>query len=107
MIRRSWIARTILAGVAAWCVAGSADAGLLPVSVSITPDNGNFRWTYAVVLPTDMKLESGSYFTIYDFAGRVAGGESAPAGWELSPAATPDRVTPNDDPNIPNLTWKY
>jgi hypothetical protein len=107
MTRGSWIARVFLAGAAAWCAAGSVSAGLLPVSVSITPDAGNFRWTYAVVLPTDMKLESGSYFTIYDFAGNVSGQESAPPGWTLSPATTPDRVVPNDDPNIPNLTWKY
>jgi hypothetical protein len=107
MTRTSWITRVFLAGAAASVMAGSASAGLLPVSVSITPDSGNFRWTYAVVLPTDMKLESGSYFTIYDFAGLVNGSESAPPGWTLSPASTPDRVTPNDDPNIPNLTWKY
>ena len=110
MNRGTWIARLMVAGAAAWAAAGSAAAGLLPVSVTITPDAGNFRWTYAIVLPTDMKLESGSYFTIYDFAGMVPGSMTAPDGWEFSTAKTgptPDRLKPGDNANIDNLTWKY
>ena len=107
MIRRTWIAR--LLAVAALAAAGqTASAGLLPVSVTVTPEAGNFRWTYAVVLPTDMKLQAGDYFTIYDFGGLVPGSTSAPDGWTFTPnAKTPDRLTPQDDPNIPNLTWTY
>ena len=56
MIRRNWIARVFAAALVATAVAAPARAGLLPVSVSIQPEAGNFRWTYAVVLPTDMKL---------------------------------------------------
>lgn len=111
MIRGTWIARLVLAGVAACGMAGTATAGLLPVSVTITPDAGNYRWTYAIVLPTDMKLESGNYFTIYDFHGYVSGTEAAPTGWEFSGAnkigPTPDRLKPSDDPGVVNLTWKY
>ena len=59
----------LLAGLAALAATPRAEAGLIPVNVSITPDGGNFRWTYSVVLPTDMKLQAGNYFTIYDFAG--------------------------------------
>jgi hypothetical protein len=87
-----------------------ADAGLLPVSVTVNPDAGNFRWTYAVTLPSDMKLQSGDFFTIYDFAGLVPGTSSAPVGWALSTSnlgPTPDRLNPQDDPNLPNLTWTY
>jgi hypothetical protein len=107
MIRRAWITRLIAVAALA---AGTTDAkaGLLPVSVSVTPEAGNFRWTYAVVLPTDMKLQAGDYFTIYDFGGFVPGSTSAPDGWNFTPnAKTPDRLIPNDDPNIPNLTWTY
>jgi len=110
MMRGTWIARLVITGAAAWAAPTSATAGLLPVSVTITPDAGNFRWTYAVVLPTDMKLESGSYFTIYDFAGLVPGSTIAPDGWTLSTSKTgptPDRLKPVDDPNLDNLTWKY
>jgi hypothetical protein len=110
MIRRTWIARLFAAAVAAVALGSQAQAGLLPISVTITPEAGNYRWTYAIVLPTDMKLQSGNYFTIYDFAGYIPGGESAPEGWTLSVSndgGTPDRLKPDNDPNLPNLTWTY
>ena len=103
--------RTLLPAAAlALSLAAGAQAGLLPTSVTVHPEASNFRWTYAVVLPTDMQLQSGDYFTIYDFAGRVPGGELVPDGWALSVAAgggTPDRLNPLDDPEVPNLTWTY
>jgi PEP-CTERM motif len=101
------ILAVLAAAVAA--TAGSARAGLLPVSVTVTPDAGNYRWTYAIVLPTDSQLRTGDYFTIYDFGGLV-GGLSQPDGWTSSVSnvgPTPDRVNPTDNPNIPNLTWMY
>src|SRR3954469_12604694 len=116
MIRRTWIARLFAAAVAAVAVAGStAQAGLLPVAVTVTPEAGNFRWTYSVVLPTDMKLQSGDYFTVYDFGGLVPGSMSVSATgpddtyaqyWQTSTAKagpTPDRLNPQDDPTIANL----
>jgi hypothetical protein len=80
------------------------------VSVTITPEAGNFRWTYVVVLPTDVKIQSGDYFTVYDFGGLVAGSVMAPDGWTSSTSKvgpTPDRLNPQDDPAIDNLTWTY
>jgi hypothetical protein len=90
--------------------AGTGRAGLLPVSVTVTPDTANFRWTYAVVLPTDSQIRSGDYFTVYDFGGLISGSVVQPSDWtstvsKLGP--TPDRVNPQDDPNIENLTWAY
>ena len=106
MTRVPFLACALACGLAA-----DARAGLLPVSVAVVPEAGNFRWTYAVVLPTDMQLQSGDYFTIYDFAGRVPGGELVPDGWALAVAAvgggTPGRLDPADDPAVPNLTWTY
>ena len=119
MIRRNWIARLFAAAVVAVGVSAPAKAGLLPVSVSVQPEAGNFRWTYSVVLPTDMKLQSGSYFTIYDFGGYVGGSatltspfpdDSSLAHWSLTASnvgPTPDRLNPQDDPNTTNLTWTY
>lgn len=105
MIRSIWT--MCLLAVAA-C---TAQAGLLPVSVTITPDSNNFRWTYAIVLPTDMKLEAGNYFTIYDFAGYVPGGDRGPnADWHFTVekvGPTPNLLRPNDDPELYNLTWQY
>src|SRR5687768_3986667 len=74
-----------------------ARAGLLPVSVTITPEAGNFRWTYAIVLPTDVRLQSGDFFTVYDFGGLVANTITAPDGWTATVTTvgpTPDRVNP-------------
>jgi hypothetical protein len=110
MTSRTWITRLFAAAVAAVALGSQAQAGLLPVSVTITPEGGNFRWTYAIVLPTDMKLQSGNFFTIIDFFGHVPGGESQPENWLLSVSGDggrPGRLTPDDDETIPNLTWTY
>jgi hypothetical protein len=119
MIRQSWIARLFAAAVAAVVAGSTAQAGLLPVAVTVTPEAGNFRWTYSVVLPTDMKLQSGDYFTIYDFGGLVPGSMSVTSTgpdptfaqfWQTTSAKlgpTPDRLNPQDDPTIPNLTFTW
>jgi hypothetical protein len=110
MTLKTTIARLFAATVAATVVAGSATAGLLPTSVSVQPEAGNFRWTYAIVLPTDMKLQSGNYFTIYDFAGLVDGSVVAPDGWTANVQNTgviPTLLNPTDDPGIANLVFTY
>ena len=89
--------------------ASSSNAGLLPVKVSVNPDGGNYRWTYAVVLPSDIQIKTGDYFTIYDFAGYVPGSNSQPGDWTFSSSPTgpnPPGVAPTDGP-LPNLTWTY
>ena len=101
-----------LALVAAGTLAGAAPAraGLLPVRVSVTPDGGNFRWTYAIVLPTDSQLQSGDYFTIFDFGGYMPGTSAQPVGWSFATSATgpiPDWLLPDDSAGLPNLTWSY
>jgi hypothetical protein len=109
MTRGIWIAR-MFAAVLGISMVSQAQAGLLPTSVTVIPDSGNFRWTYAIVLPTDMKLQSGNYFTIYDFGGYIPGGESAPPGWVFSASLvgpTPAFLNPNDNPSLWNLTWTY
>jgi len=123
MIRRTWIARLFVVAAATGALvvapAPSAQAGLLPVSVTVQPEAGNFRWTYSVVLPTNMQLQAGDYFTIYDFAGYKAGSASVSATspnasysqyWSASTSLlgpTPDRLNPTDNPNIENLTFTY
>jgi hypothetical protein len=107
MTRRSTtLAAVLVLGLAA----GPAKAGLLPVTVTITPEAGNFRFTYAIVLPTDSQLRTGDYFTIYDFAGFVDGTNAQPDGWKFSSAnvgPTPAFLAPDDSPLVPNLTWTY
>jgi hypothetical protein len=111
MIRRTWIARLFAAAVAVLAVAGSsAQAGIIPVSVTVTPEAGNFRWTYAVVLPSDMQLQAGNYFTIYDFGGFQPGTIVAPEGWSSSVSTSttpPVGLKPLDNPGVEDITFTY
>lgn len=104
--RLTTLAAVLVVGLAA----NTARAGLLPVTVTVTPEAGNFRFTYAIVLPTDSQLQTGDYFTIYDFAGFIDGSQVQPEGWTFTTAntgPTPAFLTPNDDPGVANLTWTY
>jgi hypothetical protein len=107
--RTHLIARTIavLMLYLAWPAAGKA--GIIPTDVTVTPEAGNFRWTYAVVLPSDMKLQSGDFFIVYNFAGLVPGTVSAPSGWTLTTPAVPPNPANITVPNTsnPNLLWTY
>ncbi len=110
MTRSTWTARLLASAALTAAVVAPASAGLLPTNVTITPEDGKFRWTYAIVLPTDMKLQSGNFFTIYDFDGHIAGGETGPDGWSFSATKvgpTPDRLRPGDDAAVTNLTYTY
>ncbi len=112
---RRWITAAVLAIATGLTAPNSASAGLVPVQVSVTPDAGMYRYTYAIVLPTDAVLRPGDYFTIYDFDGfvpgsNVADGTPYSADWVFaSPMSgpTPAGVLPTDDPGIENLTWAY
>jgi hypothetical protein len=110
MIRRNSIARLFAAAIAVAALASPVSAGIIPASVTITPEAGNYRWTYSVVLPTDMKLQAGDYFTIYDFGGLVPGSNSQPANWTFSTSLVgpvPPGLAPADNSTIDNLTWTY
>jgi hypothetical protein len=102
--------RSVLACAGLILLVGPLQAGLIPVSVSITPEADRFRWTYAIVLPSDSQLRAGNSFTIYDFAGFVPESGSMPPGWVFSSVPigpTPPEIIPFDDPTIANLSWIY
>lgn len=102
--------RSLLASVGWMLLSTPLQAGLLPVNVTVTPEADRFRWTYAIVLPTDSQLQAGNFFTIYDFAGFVPDSVAMPEGWVFSTALTgptSPEVIPFDDPTIPNLHWAY
>lgn len=110
MTRTSVLASVLVGGLTLVGMIGEARAGLLPVNVSINQEGANYRWTYAIVLPTDSQLQSGNYFTIYDFNGYIPDSNFQPEGWEFTVSnvgPTPDMVTPDDDPTRPNLSWRY
>lgn len=103
----------------------AASANIIPTGTSIT-GSGPFLWTYNLQLSDDQdvhaglppanptvphnNLSFGSFLTIYDFAGYVAGSCGGPAGWVCTAQAlgyTPDDTLPNDDAALMNLTWVY
>jgi len=112
---RLWIIATALAAFALLSAPAAARAGLVPVQVSVLPEGGMYRFTYAIVLPTDSVLRAGDYFTIYDFDGFVAGSQTSSGSiyspnWSASASntgPTPSGVLPTDNATIPNLTWTY
>ena len=110
MTRVSLLAPALALGVALGGPLADARAGLLPTSVTVTPEGDKFRWTYAIVLPTDSQLQTGNYFTIYDFGGFVPGSNAQPDGWTFTSdlkGPIPPGVNPEDSAEIPNLHWVY
>jgi len=107
-------------GLLMWVsVASVAHAGLIPTQVSVHPDGPNYRWTYAVVVTTDVQVNYGDYFTIFDFGGLVGGPLGvvpgpdtvvAPINWSLTYSMlgpTPAGTSPTDNPGVVNLTFTY
>jgi hypothetical protein len=119
----------ILTGVAAVTLlsAAPAKANIIPSLQSVTAVSGGFLWTYSVELTADEIAQIGAtpgavtntalgasgattadYFTIYDFAGYIAGSAVPGVGYATLTAnvgSTPSTTTPVDNPNIVNLTF--
>jgi hypothetical protein len=97
-------------GVSLLAMVGSARADIIPTLKWVTPSGSDFRWTYQANLTVDEKVNKYNFFTIYDFVGFIPGSNLQPANWVFSSTLlgkTPSKVLPDDDPKIPNLTWKY
>ena len=140
MITTSFLASTSLrrlAGVGALMLAAglptAANAELVPSLLSVTPEGGQFRWSYNLQLSAGERLDpSGAvpnvpttgpanvptvafkdYFTILDFAGFVAGSQQATgaaSGWTFlsrNTGPTGGSVLVTDNASIPNLTWYW
>jgi len=89
---------------------GQAEAGLLPIKVTVAPEADVHRWTYGVVLTSDSQLHTGDFFTIYDFAGYIPGSNVQPLQFDFSATfvgPTPGRIDATDSPDLMNLTWTY
>ncbi len=71
---------------------------------------GGFTWNYATNVTVDQMVNTGDFFTIYDFGAFNAGSNLQPAGWTFSSSlvgTTPLTVLPTDNPSLLNLTWTY
>ena len=121
----------VVAALAACALAvPTAEAAITPTLVAVTPNgDGTFTYTYNVDLaedqnamndgafPTGATTPTGpgdpsnafqDYFTIFDFAGLVAGSWTQPEGWTFAvnfvgPNGT--TTTPADDPGLFNIYW--
>lgn len=116
MLMRHWILAAVLAAAVVPGLSASARAGMIPVQVSVTPDAGNYLFSYSIVLPTDALLQPGDYFTIYNFDGLVPGtaassGSSSSSDWTFSTSTTgptpPGLAPPVSNPSSGNISWTY
>lgn len=93
-------------------VAAAANANILP-SLKGVDFSGAFTYKYSISFGPGIKLDRSSafsqFFTIYDFAG-FNGKHSSPADWEFvddGPGMSEFGLNIANDPNRPDLTWKY
>lgn len=103
--------------------AGLATAAITPALVGPpTVEGVNSRWSYEISVdrlehltaakntPCRSAKVCGSFFTIYDFVGYVAGSATAPQGWAVQvdlKGLTNATQAPTDSPSIVNLTFVY
>jgi hypothetical protein len=101
-----------LAAIAAFGLAGSANAAVLTLQGVTNNGPGNFTFNYQATLGPDEGVRTGDRFVIFDFAGYISG--SAFSGSPDLVASVQNTtagalVTPgfNDDPTIANLVFTY
>jgi hypothetical protein len=87
-----------------------ARADIIPSFDSIVPNGNNFQFNYTALVVAGQRVDTGDFFTIYDFNGLVPNSASMPPNWAFSSAflgQTPPGVNPPDDPTILNITFTY
>ena len=105
-MRKSFILGLVLLGSGILIARGD----IIPTLDSITGSSPSFTWNYAANVTVDETVNTGDFFTIYDFGTIAPGSNTQPTGWTFSQALlgpTPALVNATDNPNILNLTWTY
>jgi len=89
-------------------------ADIIPVFNAATPSANGCTFSYNVNIAEGSRVNTGDYFTIYDFNGYVAGSAFAPVDWTISTAftgQTPAGVDPGafsgDSAAVINITYTY
>jgi hypothetical protein len=98
----------LLAAISAISFAARAD--IIPTLSSVTGSSPNFTWNYSANVTVNQTVNTGDFFTIYDFGSIAPGSNIQPTGWTFSQALvgpTAALTSPTDNPNILNLTWTY
>src|SRR6266436_2348578 len=83
---------------------------IIPTLDSVTGSSQNFTWNYSANVTVDQTVNSGDFFTIYDFSSIMPTTTTQPSGWTFSTALlgpTPSSVLPTDNASLWNLTWTY
>jgi hypothetical protein len=100
----------LLAFIAAGIISARADIIPTLAPTPPAPVSGGFIWNYSTNVTVDQQVNAGDFFTIYDFGTFNLGSNQQPTGWTFSSSLigeNPSQVTPNDNPNLLNLTWTY
>jgi hypothetical protein len=105
-MRKSFILGLVMLGSGILIARGD----IIPTLSSVTGSSPNFTWNYAANVTVDQTINTGDFFTIYDFGTIAPGSNTQPTGWTFSQALvgpTAALTSPTDNPNILNLTWTY
>jgi hypothetical protein len=98
--------------VAIVCASGAAQASIIPVLASVTPDgSGDFVYSYTGTLAADQGVTNGSELVIFDFKGYVPDSITAPTA-DIATSIQMSTSLPlppgfTDDPTIPNLVFTW
>ena len=87
-----------------------AQADIIPSLSSVTGSSPNFTWNYSANVTVNETINTGDFFTIYDFSSIMPTTHNQPSGWTFSTALlgpTPSLVSPIDNANLWNVTWTY
>jgi hypothetical protein len=125
LMTRSRYARALAVALAAfglWAWGAGAARAIQPTLVEVKKEkDGTFSYVFKITIDDSVVVQGGKdapnpdFFTIYNFAGLVAGSNQQPEGWTFSTSdegVTPFRggkamVNPVDTKDIPNVTWSY
>jgi len=105
-MNKKWLG--VLIAITAFSIAARAD--IIPTLDSVTGSSPNFTWNYSANVTVDQTVNSGDFFTIYDFSSIMPTTTTQPSGWTFSTALlgpTAPLTSPTDNASLWNLTWTY
>ena len=105
-MNKKWLG--VLIAITAFSIAARAD--IIPTLSSVTGSSPNFTWNYSANVTVDQTVNTGDFFTIYDFSSIMPTTTTQPSGWTFSTALlgpTAPLTSPTDNASLWNLTWTY
>src|SRR5258708_21056038 len=98
-MRKAFILGLVLLGSGILVARGD----IIPTLSSVTGSSPTFTWNYSANVTVDETVNTGDFFTIYDFSSIMPTTTTQPAGWTFSTALvgpTPSLVNPTDNLNL-------